>query len=106
MKESGLVLKAFLAARLDVPGVCLIAALAAACSSNASGLSLSAPPSPDGAVENPSVADAGPSSIDGSVVVSLHPTAPGSLNAILNVAAASENPGFIQLSGIGLTTGP
>jgi len=49
----------FLYARLDVPGLCVIAALATACSSNASGLSLSAPPSPDGAVENPSVADAG-----------------------------------------------
>ncbi len=41
-----------------------------------------------------------------SVVVSLHPTSLGSLNAILNVTAASGNPGFIQLSGIGLTTGP
>jgi hypothetical protein len=41
-----------------------------------------------------------------SVVVSLHPTAPGALSAILNVTAASGNPGFIQLSGIGLTTGP
>jgi fibro-slime domain-containing protein len=40
-----------------------------------------------------------------SVVVSLHPTSLGSLNAILNVTAASGNPGFIQLSGIGLTTG-
>ena len=40
-----------------------------------------------------------------SVVVSLHPTAAGSLNAILNVTAASGNPGFIQLSGIGLTAG-
>jgi hypothetical protein len=34
--------------------------------------------------------------------VSLHPTAPGSENAILNVTAASGNPGFIQLSGTGL----
>jgi hypothetical protein len=41
-----------------------------------------------------------------TVVVSLHPTSLGSLNAILNVTAASGNPGFIQLSGIGLTTGP
>jgi hypothetical protein len=38
------------------------------------------------------------------VVLSLHPTSAGSLNAILDVAAASGDPGFIQLSGIGLTT--
>jgi hypothetical protein len=40
-----------------------------------------------------------------TVVVSLHPTSAGSLNAILVVMASSGNPGFIQLSGIGLTTG-
>jgi hypothetical protein len=40
-----------------------------------------------------------------SVVVSLHPTSAGSLNAILNVTAPSGNPGFIQLSGVGLTAG-
>jgi hypothetical protein len=40
-----------------------------------------------------------------SVVVSLHPTSAGSLNAILNVSGASANPGFIQLSGVGLTAG-
>jgi hypothetical protein len=40
-----------------------------------------------------------------SVVVSLHPTSAGSLNAILNVTAATGNPGSIQLSGVGLTAG-
>jgi len=40
-----------------------------------------------------------------SIVVSLRPASAGALNAILNVAAASGNPGSIQLTGVGLTAG-
>jgi hypothetical protein len=66
-EERGLVLKAFsfLSARLAIPGLCLIAALAAACSSNASGLPAPVPPAPDGAVGNPTVPDAGAPASDG-----------------------------------------
>ena len=71
----------FLSTRLDVPGICLIPALATACSSNDSGMPPSTPPSHDGAVENPSVAEAGLSGSDGNAASPADAPAPTGADA-------------------------